>query len=432
MDSFILFNDNTSLPNSDKPLALEQETNASERPVANSLEIVSTAQATSTGREENPETEVTNSSSLHAPQIPNTCLGPEVSWFLEFDGAVNKLGAAAGVWIYKTHENHAQGHAYRLNFKCTNNMAEYEALLLGLKLLKTLGATAISTLGDSDLIIQQIKGNFVANDSRMRAYRATASELLSTFSDVELAKIMREHNIHAHSLATFASTCRLPFGPSHHFTAEVKHRPSIPNNVENWQVFKDDVQINKFLTLEGEFSSTNIDMDITPETQQLDRMTLTAPMAEQILSPTIFDSTNIRQLKQSRSPKATEAEEEFMDLKGNILPAGLTPLEDMFDNNDVARKPKMEPLDAAIEEYNIGTAEHPKMIKLSKNLPPDQKPKYVDLFKEFQDVFSWSYEDLKSYDTSVIQRTIPLRPNQKPFKQKIRRINPMLLPMIEK
>jgi len=92
----------------------------------------------------------------------------------------------------------------------------------------------------------------------------------------------------------------------------------------------------------------------------------------------------------------------------------------------------MEPLNAAIEEHNIGTIEKPKMIKLSKNLPPDQKPKYVNLFKEFQDVFAWSYEDLKSYDTLVIQHTIPLKPNQKPFKQKLRRINPMLLPSIEK
>ena len=65
-------------------------------------------------------------------------------------------------------------------------------------------------------------------------------------------------------------------------------------------------------------------------------------------------------------------------------------------------------------------------------MPPDQKPKYIDLFKEFQDVFAWGYEDLKSYDTSVIQHTIPLKPNQKPFKQKLRRINPVLLPSIEK
>ena len=72
------------------------------------------------------------------------------------------------------------------------------------------------------------------------------------------------------------------------------------------------------------------------------------------------------------------------------------------------------------------------MIKLSKTLHPDQKLKYVELFKEFQDVFAWSYEDLKSYDTYVIQHTIPLKENQKPFKKKLRRVNPVLLPLIEK
>eukprot|EP00253_Pinus_taeda_P009819 PITA_09819 len=159
---------------------------------------------------------------------------------------------------------------------------------------------------------------------------------------------------------------------------------------------------------------------------------ITAATAKQILNPTVFDNANIEELKRMHLEETTKEEAEFIDLKNNFLPAGLTPLEDMFDDNDVPKKPKMEPLDAAIEEHNIGTTEQPKMIKLSKNLPPDQKPKYVDLFKEFQDVFSWSYEDLKSYDTSIIQHTIPLKPNKKPFKQKLRRINPMLFPLIEK
>jgi len=76
----------------------------------------------------------------------------------------------------------------------------------------------------------------------------------------------------------------------------------------------------------------------------------------------------------------------------------------------------MQPLNFAIEDCKIRTIQNPRMIKLSKTLPPDEKPKYVDLFKEFQDVFAWSYEDLKSYDTSVIQHTRPLKPNQNPFK----------------
>ena len=52
--------------------------------------------------------------------------------------------------------------------------------------------------------------------------------------------------------------------------------------------------------------------------------------------------------------------------------------------------------------------------------------------KKYTDVFSWSYEDLKEYDTSIIQHTIPIRPGEKPFRQKLRRINPLLFPLIEK
>ena len=92
----------------------------------------------------------------------------------------------------------------------------------------------------------------------------------------------------------------------------------------------------------------------------------------------------------------------------------------------------MEPLRSDIEECNIGTEENPKLIKISKELPPVENLKYISLFKEFQDVFAWSYEDLKSYDTSIIQHKIPIKENHKPFKQNLMRINPVLMPLIEK
>ena len=44
----------------------------------------------------------------------------------------------------------------------------------------------------------------------------------------------------------------------------------------------------------------------------------------------------------------------------------------------------------------------------------------------------WGCEDLKSYDTNIIQHKIPLKENQKPFKKKLRRINPVLVPLVEK
>ena len=52
--------------------------------------------------------------------------------------------------------------------------------------------------------------------------------------------------------------------------------------------------------------------------------------------------------------------------------------------------------------------------------------------KDFPNVFAWSYEDLKFYDTKVIQYVIPIKDDNKPFKQKLRIINPLLLPLIEK
>ena len=70
--------------------------------------------------------------------------------------------------------------------------------------------------------------------------------------------------------------------------------------------------------------------------------------------------------------------------------------------NDVVKKPKLEPIEVEVEECNIGSEHKPKMIKLSKTLPAHIKLKYIELFKEFSDIFTWSYEDLKSYDTEII------------------------------
>ena len=52
--------------------------------------------------------------------------------------------------------------------------------------------------------------------------------------------------------------------------------------------------------------------------------------------------------------------------------------------------------------------------------------------KDFSNVFAWSYDDLKEYDTDIIQHAIPIKEYEKPFRQKLRRINPLLLPLIEK
>jgi hypothetical protein len=60
------------------------------------------------------------------------------------------------------------------------------------------------------------------------------------------------------------------------------------------------------------------------------------------------------------------------------------------------------------------------------------KEDYIKLMKYFPNVFAWSSDDLKFYDTKGIQHIIPLKDDQKPFKKNLRRINPLLLSLIEK
>jgi hypothetical protein len=71
------------------------------------------------------------------------------------------------------------------------------------------------------------------------------------------------------------------------------------------------------------------------------------------------------------------------------------------------------------ETINLGTPENPKNINLGKTVSKEERKAYLKLFREYQDVFAWSYRDLKTYDTRIIQHTIPLKPGVKPFQQNL-------------
>ena len=60
-------------------------------------------------------------------------------------------------------------------------------------------------------------------------------------------------------------------------------------------------------------------------------------------------------------------------MKGNHIPKYLIPLEKLFDQNDVAKNPKMNPADDIDEDKNIGTEENPKIIKTVKKISCQRK-----------------------------------------------------------
>ena len=126
------------------------------------------------------------------------------------------------------------------------------------------------------------------------------------------------------------------------------------------------------MNVESEFQNFNIDTDCTVDND------IDSGIDVNILDrgkPTNFTKLEVDNLENVQIEEIINDDLEILDLKNNFLPKGLVPLEDLLDSNDVARKPKMEPLGADIEECNIGTEETPKLIKLSKALPLDEKVK---------------------------------------------------------
>lgn len=72
---------------------------------------------------------------------------------------------------------------------------------------------------------------------------------------------------------------------------------------------------------------------------------------------------------------------ELIQLKNNIIPKMLVPLENLFDQNDVAKNTKIVPTETKVEYCNIGIEHPPNMFKLSISLTPEGICKYVDLMK---------------------------------------------------
>lgn len=63
--------------------------------------------------------------------------------------------------------------AYKLCFPCSNNEAEYKALLVGLKAAQKLGIKKLKVFGDSELVIKQVGGTFGVKNPNLPTYRAT-------------------------------------------------------------------------------------------------------------------------------------------------------------------------------------------------------------------------------------------------------------------
>ena len=130
-----------------------------------------------------------------------------------------------------------------------------------------------------------------------------------------------------------------------------------------------------------------------------------------------------------------QEEEHQAELKyGNFIPKGVRTLEQMFDLDNKFRKPmnvKTHSLSLKFELINLGIEAEPKYGNFGKCCSLGERNKFISLFRQFKDVFAWTYEDLKTYDTKIIQHVFLIKVGVKTYQQPLRKMHPRLEPLIQ-
>ncbi|XP_050908624.1 uncharacterized protein LOC127122310 [Lathyrus oleraceus] len=130
-------------------------------------------------------------------------------WKLFFDGSTHKNGSGVGIMLISP-----DGIPTELKYKiegplCSNNEAEYEALIAGLEALLELGATRVEIKGDSELVIKQLTKEYKCIKENLIMYFVIANRLLKKFEYVDIKHVPRIKNQEANDLAQIASGYRI-------------------------------------------------------------------------------------------------------------------------------------------------------------------------------------------------------------------------------
>ncbi|KAG7584809.1 Ribonuclease H domain [Arabidopsis thaliana x Arabidopsis arenosa] len=127
------------------------------------------------------------------------------TWKLYVDGSSSKQGSGVGIKL-ESPTSEILEQSFRLLFNASNNEAEYEALIAGLRLAQGVGAEEVVAYCDSQLVVNQFNGDYEAKDLRMEAYLEVVKGLSKDFKKFELIRIPRGENTTADALAALAST----------------------------------------------------------------------------------------------------------------------------------------------------------------------------------------------------------------------------------
>jgi ribonuclease HI len=158
-------------------------------------------------------------------QIPTLVDKPE-HWTMYFDGSLKLDSGGAGV-LFISPRGEQLKYVLQILWEVSNNEAEYEALLHGLRLAISLGIKRLLAYGNSLLVVQQVNKEWDCKKETRDAYVQEVRKLENKFSGLEVHHVLREHNIGADILSKLGSTrAQVPAGV---FVQELK-QPSIKSS----------------------------------------------------------------------------------------------------------------------------------------------------------------------------------------------------------
>ena len=119
-------------------------------------------------------------------------------------GARGNPGPAAVAAVASTPDGEIVGERGKRIGDATNNVAEYRAVVLGAELARELGATELELIGDSELIVRQIRGEYKVKQEHLRPLHASALKALMQFDRWSIRHVKREQNAEADRLVNEA------------------------------------------------------------------------------------------------------------------------------------------------------------------------------------------------------------------------------------
>ncbi|XP_070013704.1 uncharacterized protein [Nicotiana sylvestris] len=131
-------------------------------------------------------------------------------WRMFFDGAANFKGVGIRVVLVSEIDQHYP-ISPKLRFLCTNNMAEYEACILALKLAIDMNVQELLVIGDSDLLVHQVLGEWAIKNTKILPYMYRVQELIKIFTKIEFKHVPMIQNEFADALAALSSMIQHPY-----------------------------------------------------------------------------------------------------------------------------------------------------------------------------------------------------------------------------